>query len=329
MYKQSARKVFLFVKTIALILLLAGCAQNEPFKIVLLPDTQMYSEKFPEIFRAQTAWIAENADSFAFVLHQGDITNRNSVEQWENAVSALKLLEDKIPFTFVAGNHDLGINGSANNRESDLLNKYLPYSRFSKKEGFGGAYEEGKMDNTWHTFKAGGLDWLILSLEFGPRNKVLEWAGTVISEHPSHNVIINTHAYMFTDNTRMNHKKEHSWVPQNYGVGKATGEDAANDGEMMWEKLVGAHPNVLMVVSGHVLNSGVGTQVSTGTNGNKVYQMLANYQMKQKGGNGYLRILTIDPKNRKISVKTYSPYLDEYNADPDQQFEFEEVTFNR
>jgi len=314
-------------KILLVVFLFSGCAGKKSFQLVLLPDTQIYSEKFPGIFKAQTEWIAENADSIAFVLHQGDITNRNIDEQWQNAVEALEILDGKVPFTFVPGNHDIGDLGKADTRNSELFNKYMPYEKYSKADGFGGAFERGKMDNTWHTFKAGGMKWLILSLEFGPGNKVLDWAGEVIEQHPSHKVIINTHAYMYSDNTRMSLEREHSWVPQKYGLGKLTGEDAVNDGEMMWEKLVSQYPNIMMVVSGHVLHSGVGTLVSTGKNGNKVYQMLANYQVGVKGGNGFLRIVSIDPAKQKISVKTYSPYVDQFNTDPDHQFEFKKVDF--
>jgi len=83
------------------------------------------------------------------------------------------------------------------------------------------------------------------------------------------------------------------WLPQNYGVGKDVGEDAVNNGEQIWEKLISNYPNILFVFSGHVLNDGVGTFVSEGKYGNKVYQMLANYQGgvegTEKGGNGFLR----------------------------------------
>ena len=45
-----------------------------------------------------------------------------------------------------------------------------------------------------------------------------------------------------------------------------------------------------MVFSGHVLNDGQGRRVSEGDYGNKVYQMLSNYQMQTNGGNGFLRL---------------------------------------
>ena len=309
------------------LLLLGACASQKPFTMVVLPDTQYYSATYPEIFETQTQWIADHADSIAFVLHHGDITDNNSEEQWQRAAKAMSIMDGKVPYAFVAGNHDLP--GIAQNRETELFNKYFPYEKYSQTPNFGGAFEAGRMDNVWYTFKAGGKKWLVLCLEFGPRNKVLEWADTVIAEHPRHKIIMNTHAYMYSDDTRMGEGDD--WLPQSYGVGKATGADAVNDGEQMWEKLLSKYPNVMLALSGHVLHRGAGSLVSTGENGNKVYQMLANYQSwvdgSVKGGNGFLRILTIDPAKKRIDVKTYSPYTGTYKTELYQQFSFEEVEF--
>lgn len=309
----------------ALCLLLLSCTnEEETITLVLLPDTQMYSERYPDIFHAQTAWIAKNADSISFVLHQGDITNHNTAEQWNVAASAMQRMDGRVPYAFCIGNHDIGTNGSADIRNTDLFNEWFPYSQYQDKPGFGGAMESGKMDNTWSVFHAAGLDWLVLSLEFGPRNRVLDWAGKVIEAHPEHQVIINTHAYMYSDDTRMSAAREHHWLPQHYGLGKATGDDAVNDGEAIWEKLVSQYPKVRFVFSGHVLNDGVGTLTSEGKHGNAVYQMLANYQTgvegSEFGGSGFLRILKIDLKRQLLSVKTYSPYLNSYKTAEDQQF---------
>lgn len=325
--KRSLTLCFVFV-----ILFFNASCTNKAFKIVLLPDTQTYSESFPEIYYAQTKWIAENSDSIAFVLHQGDITNHNTPEEWEVAARAMNMLDGKVPYVLCTGNHDYGTRGTNDIRDSKNFNTWFPYEKHSKTIGFGGAYEEGKMNNVWYVFEAGGIDWLILSLEFGPRNKIIEWAAGVVEKHPSHKVILNTHVYMYSDDTRMSAEREHRWHPTLAIMNKgATGEEAVNDGEQIWEKLAGQYPNILFVISGHVLNDGTGTLVSEGKHGNKVYQMLANYQKyvdgSVNGGNGFLRILTINPGKGKISVKTYSPYLDEYKTDPSQQFEFEGVKF--
>ena len=320
----------LFSLAIVLIVFCSG-KEKSSFTLVILPDTQTYIEEYPEIFNSQTSWIAKNAKDFAFVLHQGDITDDNNDQQWKIVADGFSLMDGKVPYTFVPGNHDTGEGGHTMDRNTDLMNKFLPYSKYSKQRSFGGAFIPGEMANTWHTFKAGGYNWLILSLEFGPRDKVLDWAASIIEKHSKHKIIINTHAYLYSDNTRMGQKKDHKWRPQEYGVGKNVGPDAVNDGDQMWEKLIKKYPNIMFVFCGHVCNDGTGTLVSEGVHGNKVYQMLANYQGgvegTEKGGNGFLRLIKIDPENSRISVKTYSPYIDKYKTESDQQFTFENVKF--
>lgn len=312
------------------VVLFSSCITKRSFNLVLLPDTQNYSQQYPEIFEAQTNWIAQHADEFEFVLHLGDITNND--KQWQVAARAMGFLDSKVPYALVTGNHDMGTNGKADVRNTDLFNRYFSYAEYSRRKGFGGAYEDGEMDNAWHTFKAGGNKWLVLSLEFGPRNKVLDWAMEVIEVHPKHKIIIQTHAYMYSDDTRMSSERGRRWVPQATGLATDTGAEAPNDGEQIWEKLVSRYPNVIIVVSGHVLNDGVGTLVSQGKHGNPVYQMLSNYQNgvqgSQNGGNGFLRILNIDIEKKTISVKTYSPITDTYKRESDQEFVFENVNFN-
>ncbi len=293
------------------VVLLSSCKDDPIVRLVLLPDTQSYAESYPEIFYAQTEWIAEHSAEIAFVLHQGDITDDNNEKQWKVAEEALGKLDGKVNYALAAGNHDMGTGGSADIRDTGLFNRFFPYNKYSKQPAFGGAFEPGKMDNVYFLFRAGGIKWLVLSLEFGPRNQVLDWAAKVIREHPDHRVIINTHAYLYSDDTRMSEARGHKWLPQYYGVGKDTGQNAVNNGEQIWKKLAGKYENVLLVFSGHVLNDGTGRLVSTGEQGNEVYQMLANYQRgvesSVNGGNGYLRIIGINTRDSLISVRTYSP----------------------
>jgi hypothetical protein len=55
-------------------------------------------------------------------------------------------------------------------------------------------------------------------------------------------------------------------------------------------------------------------------NGYTVYQLLADYQAYPNGGNGWLRTLDFRPVEDKIHVKTYSPYVNQYQTDSDSQF---------
>lgn len=306
--------------------MLMSCASSRQMRLVILPDIQTYTRLYPEVAYSQTQWIVDKADSIDFVLQLGDLTDHNKPSQWEVANKALTAMDGKVPYGFVTGNHDLGKN--SNKRDSKLFNEYFPYDKYSRMKHFGGAFEEGKMDNVWYTFKAAGHKWLVLCLEFGPRDSVLKWAGEVIEQHPRHKVIIDTHAYMYSDDTRMGEGDR--WLPQSYGLGKDT-TDPVNSGEQMWDKLVSRYPNILFVFSGHVMNDGTGMLVSVGEHGNKVYQMLANYQggikNSLKGKSGFLRIVDIDTKRKEVKIETYSPYRKEFRRGADSEYLFEDVDF--
>lgn len=307
---------------------------EKPLRLVLLPDPQAYANRkgLNHIYAAQTLWISDHSDSIKFVLCQGDITQTNKDDQWSIAAGALSIMEGKkIPFTFVPGNHDTGDEGKSATRNTDMMNKFLPFSTYSRDPSFGGAFEDGRMENTWSVFSKGDYKFLILSLEFGPRNIVLDWAKTVIEKHPKYNIIINTHAYMYDDDTRLGSHSGQGGRPQRYGFGKDSLLNTANDGQQIWDKVVKLYPNCLFVFSGHILGRGIGQLVSLGVNGNKVYQFLANYQGGVKGTqeerNGMLRIVDLDPENRSFSVKTFSPYTKKYNTEEGQQFIYTDVHY--
>ena len=311
---------------------LASCSRNlQQARIVLLPDTQTYAEKYPEVLDSQINYILREKGNISFVLQQGDLTQNNNDKEWTVVKNNFEKLDNKVPYVLAAGNHDMGSGPGkyADNRDTRLFNQYFPISAMSKLPGFGGVFEEGKMENVFYLFKIGKVKWLVLTLEFGPRNKVLDWANGIVSQHSDRLVIVNTHAYMYSDSTRQNQKD--SWLPQGYGVGKETGENEVNDGEQIWEKLVKKHSNIRFVFSGHVLNGGVGTLVSINEAGYPVYQMLANYQEgvkgSVKGGNGYLRILDMDFKKETMKVSTYSLFINEYHKGAGQNFIVKEVMF--
>jgi hypothetical protein len=72
-----------------------------------------------------------------------------------------------------------------------------------------------------------------------------------------------------------------------------------------------------------VLGDGTGYLASTNDLGHTCCQMLANYQMRELGGEAYMRLLEFQPDGRTIQVKTYSPLYDGYLLAPDQQFRIE------
>lgn len=325
-------KFLLLNKWCILFLAIASCSPGKhTARFVLLPDTQTYAEKYPEVLDAQINYILKEKKNINLVLQQGDLTQNNNDKEWQIIKGAFSKLDNQVPYVLAAGNHDMGsADGKfADVRNSTLFNQYFTYSHMSLLPGFGGAFEPNKLDNVYYLTQTGKIKWLVITLEFGPRNAVLNWANKIITEHRTRTVIINTHAYMYSDSTRQGYGD--NWRPQAYGVGKDTGDSSVNDGEQIWEKLVSKHPNVRFVFSGHVLNSGVGTLVSINNEGYPVYQMLANYQEgvkgSVKGGNGWLRIVDLDFRKKTVDVKTYSPYINEYKKDPGHEFKIKNVLF--
>jgi hypothetical protein len=80
------------------------------------------------------------------------------------------------------------------------------------------------------------------------------------------------------------------------------------------------YPNFKLMLGGHVPDSAAEAIKTTNYNGNTINTVLFNYQGRQHGGDGLLRIYEFDPRNNAVSVKTYSPYLNTYETDSNSKF---------
>jgi len=296
-----------------------GSSSRKAFTLVMLPDTQFYADVRIKLaqkkykisdqrfcFFAQTEWIKENREKLNIVMvaHLGDVVQTDYPAEWEIADKAFKTLDDSVPYILNQGNHDMGYakNKTATSRETNM-DKYFPPSRFEKNPlySYGGNFNKSSA-NAYLKFSAGGMEFLILSLEFKPRDEVLEWANDVIAKHPKHRSIIVTHYYL------TNAGKRQSRIGYNV---------QGNSGEEIWKKFVSKHKNIFMVLCGHTCPNARLT--SRGEKGNEVHQLLADFQ-NEKGGQGYLQTITFQPEKNQINVSTYSPVLKSYRKDPRNQF---------
>lgn len=282
-----------------LILVLVSQAQAEPFRLIVLPDTQFNPEKWPQQLTTMTEWIAKNAKplNIKYVLHVGDMVNvGHNKRQWDNFDASMTVLDGKMPYVLAVGNHDF--DKIAGKRSTVLFDQHFPAERFSKLPSF--PTKGADKANTYRTFSAAGIDWLIVAMPFLPTDAQLEGANRVVKEHPDHRVIVLTHSYL-----------------------THTGRDKS--GAYIWEKLVKRHRNISLVVCGHLSTVHF---VSRGGQGNQVYEMLFDWQNdKRPEPNSYLAILEFDPEAARLSVKSYSPVLDKYMTDSRSQFEFRDIDF--
>ncbi|MBQ9394497.1 MAG: metallophosphoesterase [Proteobacteria bacterium] len=302
-----------------------SCAYNcgndcDPFSIVIIPDTQNYvrytdASKTNTTYHKQMQWIVDNKNkkdlmpNLKMVIHMGDITNDNTDVQWKIAKSAQEILrKNNVPFTVVNGNHDYRVSGAIGGRSKSKFETYFPESYLSKLPGYGGIYAK---HNTWFDFHAGNQDYMVLNLEYAPRQQTLCWANSLLrkAEHENKKVIIATHANV-THDASFGGKPKLDFVA--HGA----------SGSEMWNGLTARHSNIIMVLNGHVCDSE--RMEKKGNQKNVVEQILTDYQFEkpcsadkvgsctnhcahvQDAGNGWLRILTFYPKENRVHAHTVS-----------------------
>lgn len=307
-----------------------GCVEPVPddgferrdglFRVVLIPDTQCYSLRFPEILEAQGDWVAASVSDLdiRMVAHLGDITEDNDAAQWAVARDALAPILERVPLALSPGNHDLGEGGSAADRSS-MLAAFFPLDDMAAAPGFIESYD-GTPGNTAWLFSGELYGYVWIGVEFAPRDDVVRWVRDVLAAYPDRIGVVSTHAYLDADGRRYDHTDStvQEFCPYEYGVSDADG----NDGEELFAGAIAPSPNARLVFSGHVPN---GFAYATDVNdaGREVHQLMADYQTGTRcpetggDGNGFLLALEIEEGEASVSVRvrSYSPWLNEHRAD--------------
>ncbi|MCB2220481.1 MAG: metallophosphoesterase [Bacteroidetes bacterium] len=284
---------------------------TDDFTLVGLPDTQYYTGELnggsADIFYSQTQWIVENREekNIVYVVQAGDCAeNGDLVEaEWKRADTAMKkiedplttLLADGIPYAVAVGNHDQTPLGNPNGT-TDLFNAYFGAARFAGREYYGGHYGTNN-DNSFQLFHAGGMDFLVITIEYDPgaNAAVLNWADSLLIAHADRRAIIVSHYLIGPGN------------PGNFGA----------QGQAIYNQ-VKDNPNVFLMLGAHYPGEGRRTDHF---NGDTMHTLLADYQARTNGGNGWLRLMQFSPANNSISVQTYSPWLDQWEQDADSEFD--------
>lgn len=261
------------------------------FSFVWMSDTQYYSASYPWIYEGNTKWIVDHQEdmNIKYVIHTGDIVdNAEQAYQWDNAEKAMKTLDDsKIPYGVLAGNHDVS------HQSGDYSHYYAHYGedRFTVQPTYGGSYKNNR--GHYDLISAGGVDFIIVYMGWGVTDEDIDWMNEVVADHPDRKAILAFHEYMLVSNNR------------------------APIADKIFERVVVPNKNVIMTLSGHYHDAETLVDKlddnGDGVADREVYQILADYQGAEEGGLGYIRLMQFDIQNNQVHMKTYSPYLDDYN----------------
>ncbi len=312
------------------------------YSFAVFGDTQRITEDYPNLLAPMYQWVVDNKDSknIVYSIGLGDITDDNGYDkkyskdangnwvldangtytEWDIAEDAISVLNGHVPYSLVRGNHDIM-------KSYDYFNDHFKDIEFftSQFEGEnGGKYTDtGAKDpvtkasvsyaNTWCTFTVtvDGVDvnYLFLNLDYGASDEVLDWAGSVISQdkYKNHKVIVSTHCYLYADGTTDD---------TGDGTPPSIMRDFMNNGDDMWDEFVVKHPNIEMVLSGHVSSDHIlVTRSNAYIDGivNTVTEMLINPQaVDYRVRSGLVAMFYFDASENKVAFEYYSPTRNAY-----------------
>ncbi|MBR2988189.1 MAG: metallophosphoesterase, partial [Clostridia bacterium] len=309
------------------------------------------------------SWIAENASKLKtkFLVGVGDIVHNDTEREFRDVVKPALAKFDTVglPYALVRGNHDNRaywydkyIGGESQYMKQDTIVSY--YANPDDDERL----YSTKARNTAHEYIVGETKYLVICLDFGAQDPVLEWANSVVgdSKYANHNVFVTTHGYMsgsgeYLDgiggdspsrydesfdnpektvpNPFKNKPELGERVTYKYNA-KVNPDESFNDGDDIWDKFVRKHANIRAVFCGHVYANEIVNTQNVGDHGNVVQEFVINPQVwdddgKDDGAAGYadsltgtIAILYCSEDGQAITVRNYSVLKDKYLGEESQ-----------
>lgn len=267
-------------------------------------------------------WIVDHKESkkIEYVFGVGDITEYNATthsganwtwdHEFQHAVNQITKLDAAgIPYSLVPGDHDEAlryVSGHYTQNGTRDYSKYNSYVGDLLAPRVSGYYVEGEYASYYINFNVGDTQYMLLALEVGAPNRVLDWANEVVAAHPDRRVIVTTHAFLDSDGDRI-------------GIGDGghnnsgdDGENIRNNGEQMWDEFVKLHQNIVLVLSGHKVSSDLVWRQDKGDNGNTVTQILVDPQY-MNASYGMVCMLYFSEDGTDVQAEWISTGPNEYN----------------
>lgn len=295
--------------------------EDYAYSLAVVGDTQTVTVSNADKLKNIYQWILDNKDEkkIQYVIGLGDITEKgedwghknNDTEEetavgdaeWAAALEAISMMDGKIPYSLIRGaGHD------GRERFNEWFGDHEGYT-----QNITGYYKEGRIENVYHTFKIGSVNYMILCLDFGAKDDVLAWANELVASHPSHRVIVTTHAYLEKDGSLLE-------TGEAYCPSQSYYDSTNNDGDDLWNKFVRKHANICMVMCGHMTADSVVTSTQIGDHGNVVRQILIDPQGLDTSSapRGMVAMLYFSADGKQVDVQYYSTITDMYR--PSSEF---------
>ncbi|MEU8831659.1 LamG-like jellyroll fold domain-containing protein [Streptomyces sp900116325] len=278
--------------------------ESPRFALAVLPDTQYLfdadsadPEPLKETFHYLVAQRQEA--NIAFMTHLGDVTEHGSEEEIDLAADTFRTIHGKVPYSVLAGNHDINSGTDDQRGDTAYLRAFGP-QRFTSMPTFGGASPDGY--NSYHVLRAAGREWLVLALDWRASEKGLAWAQGVLDTHPTLPVILTTH--------------DIAWAEDN---GQA---HLSDNGQLLWDRIIRGNDQIFMALGGHYWPPG--RTVLTNDAGHDVHVHITNYQDRYYGGAGRVRLYSFDLVRQVVDVETFSPWF--LARDPEKRTPLEAET---
>lgn len=327
------KRIRLILKAVIVFICISGCgkiddiptsfAEDDILKddseyILVLGDLQEYTDNkaYYPYFEATMNWIFAQVGygkNIKCILQTGDITWANQHYQYNIFYNYTYPVSLKVPYIACPGNHDYGYNGGyAKDRNSTHFSQYTSFDNVNQLVV--DRYEEGRMENIIVKNEINGERIDIVSLEYGARTEVIEWANQHIRNHPDIRYVILTHEFLSSKGNIVQDNDSYAYTDF------SKGESTYSGPVYIWNNLIKDNNNIICVLCGH---NGFSAHLFTKNSYNReVAQILFNLQYQNHGGDGWIQVWEFPKDSDYVNVSTYNTITNKYHKDSNHSFKF-------
>lgn len=280
--------------------------ETKDYSFVVVPDPQMITHHHKNYMHYLGDYVLSNKDehNITSLLCVGD--NADASGDWDgeysNISNEFSRLDGEVRYMTTPGNHDYDDN-CTKSRNLSWFNKYFTEERFEKLGYFGGTFKENELQNAYYLFEESSIKYLVISIEFGADDQVLNWANEIAASYPDRRIIVITHGYLDADGQYLDVPRAHA--PKGYSWNNVI---EVNDGSDIYNKFIKKHKNMFMVLCGHVPTDDIIFKESIGDNGNIIMNFLIDGQglLNNAAGENMLALFSFDEVNQELSINYVS-----------------------